>query len=394
MIKAGKWAVEQGCLRQSRTTYPWMGESVVLQHVYQDFDASFRMRVSAAESPNNWGGVLFHAGGRFDHHGHSGYLVFLRRNGAVGLHNRYDGTIQEVPGAVADAGQWQDIRIQMAGWRIRVWVNGAQIIDRTDANHRFAQGYTILQVLKADTCYDDVRITNKANASPVLVETTTSKHWLVADASTTYSVTLKARDLDGADEIVDVRATLSAGALAADDGRGCFAWADSDERITRGGGQWTLMGDAAGGGRWAWRSDAWGADTYVTPMSASTSTQNNDRTVTFTFSVKPAWPSGLGQQCYASIRDSVGDAVERVPASSTFGIHPFGPGDLDGDGDVDQSDFGWLQACLSAPGMPQTLLACAQARLDEDDDVDVADFAVFQACFRGPGESADPLCGN
>jgi len=163
MIKAGRWQIEEGSLRQSRLNYPWAGETFVLQHRYADFDAALKLRVNNAVDPNHWAGLLFHAASRFHHHVHSGYLVFMRRNGAIGLYNKYDGTMQEVAGAVADASQWQTIRVQMAGWRIRVWANDNLIIDRTDANQRFALGYVMLVVNKTDSSFDDVRIWNVAS---------------------------------------------------------------------------------------------------------------------------------------------------------------------------------------------------------------------------------------
>ncbi len=70
------------------------------------------------------------------------------------------------------------------------------------------------------------------------------------------------------------------------------------------------------------------------------------------------------------------------------------PSDLDGDQDVDQSDFGLLQACISGPGIPQTAAACAGALLDNDTDVDAEDLNVFRECFSGPGMTADPYCAN
>jgi hypothetical protein len=393
-IKAGKWAVEDGVLRQSRTTYPWTGETVALQYLYQDFDASMRIRINAAAGPTNWAGVLFRAASRFHHHSHSGYLVYLRQNGAIGLYNRHEGTMREVSNAVADTAVWQDLRIQAAGWRIRVWVNGESIIDYTDTQQRFAQGYTILHVLKSDSSYDDVQIFNAANATPEIVASTISKRWLVADDSTPYTATLLTRDTDGADQIVYVRTYLFDQSPSPDNGRGCLAWAISDDQIAGQEGQWSLMGDAVGGGRWAWRNDAWGADTYITPISASTATQGNERTVTFTFSVKPAWAPAANQRLHSTVRDSRGDSVAGGSASFLYGIHRFGPGDLDGDGHVDQSDFGLFQSCYSGPGIAQTAPSCAEARLDGDDDVDLEDFTIFLGCFRGPGCPADPLCGD
>jgi hypothetical protein len=63
---------------------------------------------------------------------------------------------------------------------------------------------------------------------------------------------------------------------------------------------------------------------------------------------------------------------------------PWTPGDHDHDGDVDQIDFGYLQACMSGATVAQNDPACLWARLDEDSDVDQGDFAVFLSCMGGP----------
>jgi hypothetical protein len=70
------------------------------------------------------------------------------------------------------------------------------------------------------------------------------------------------------------------------------------------------------------------------------------------------------------------------------------PGDMDADGDVDQTDFGRFQSCLTGPGSAQHDPACRWAQLDDDEDVDVDDFGVFQACMSGADMPADPDCGN
>ncbi len=77
-----------------------------------------------------------------------------------------------------------------------------------------------------------------------------------------------------------------------------------------------------------------------------------------------------------------------VAASGT----PAGPGDLDRDGDVDQTDFGLFQACYSGAYNPQNDPACAEARLDADNDVDADDAGLFMGCVSGPNEDADPGC--
>jgi hypothetical protein len=68
------------------------------------------------------------------------------------------------------------------------------------------------------------------------------------------------------------------------------------------------------------------------------------------------------------------------------------PPDFDRDTDVDVSDFGQLQNCLTAAGTPQTSPDCAMMKLDSDDDVDQADVELFLACVSGPDNLANPYC--
>jgi hypothetical protein len=66
--------------------------------------------------------------------------------------------------------------------------------------------------------------------------------------------------------------------------------------------------------------------------------------------------------------------------------------DFDLDDDVDQSDFGQFQECLTGPGIAPTDLDCLSFRFDSDDDVDVDDLTIFEDCYSGPGESFEPDC--
>lgn len=66
-------------------------------------------------------------------------------------------------------------------------------------------------------------------------------------------------------------------------------------------------------------------------------------------------------------------------------------GDFDGDADVDQQDFGFLQACFTPPGVAASP-GCADARLDGDIDVDVEDVLLFEVCMKGPGQSPPTSC--
>lgn len=91
----------------------------------------------------------------------------------------------------------------------------------------------------------------------------------------------------------------------------------------------------------------------------------------------------------------VGNAYGSVTSNTatlTVLPQPAAPGDMDRDDDVDQEDFGLLQACVSGPSVPQSDPACADARLDNDSDVDQADIALFFGCLSGPEVPADWDC--
>ncbi len=64
-------------------------------------------------------------------------------------------------------------------------------------------------------------------------------------------------------------------------------------------------------------------------------------------------------------------------------------GDFDRDSDVDQSDFGFLQRCLSGTGISYPD-GCAPADLSADGAVDADDLDLFRACMSGPGQT--PAC--
>jgi hypothetical protein len=67
--------------------------------------------------------------------------------------------------------------------------------------------------------------------------------------------------------------------------------------------------------------------------------------------------------------------------------------DHDGDHDVDQADFGPLQACLSGTGVAFQP-GCENSDYDMDGDVDSADLQLFIGCFSGPGVRADEDCAD
>ncbi len=79
-------------------------------------------------------------------------------------------------------------------------------------------------------------------------------------------------------------------------------------------------------------------------------------------------------------------------------VHPFA--DADGDGDVDQGDFGVFQACLTGEGGSASGYCTCFDRRDQnnqhgqDGDVDQDDYGAFENCATGPGISADPSCDD
>lgn len=70
----------------------------------------------------------------------------------------------------------------------------------------------------------------------------------------------------------------------------------------------------------------------------------------------------------------------------------FQNGDFDLDGDVDQSDFGILQACLTGRNASLTEPVCRRVDLDHDDAVDSSDLWLFRQCLTGDGIPVDPAC--
>jgi hypothetical protein len=72
---------------------------------------------------------------------------------------------------------------------------------------------------------------------------------------------------------------------------------------------------------------------------------------------------------------------------------PVIPGDLEGDGDVDEADVAEFATCASGPGV-EVLAGCEVWNVDADEDVDLDDFGILQRCYSGSLRPADPNCAN
>jgi hypothetical protein len=97
---------------------------------------------------------------------------------------------------------------------------------------------------------------------------------------------------------------------------------------------------------------------------------------------------GIGDACDACAQTNPGSVVNEL------GCPEFVPGDFDSDGDVDQEDFGRLQACYSGVGHPQEDERCSDIKMDSDDDVDSNDWILFHNCMTGALIPGDPDCAN
>jgi len=79
--------------------------------------------------------------------------------------------------------------------------------------------------------------------------------------------------------------------------------------------------------------------------------------------------------------DYMASDLDSFMACPTDDTHPV---DYDDDGDVDQSDFGHFQACLTGADIYVVSPSCADADFDQDADVDGDDLQTFIGCVSGP----------
>jgi hypothetical protein len=80
---------------------------------------------------------------------------------------------------------------------------------------------------------------------------------------------------------------------------------------------------------------------------------------------------------------------EPPPGQVSWTVRVISRKDFDGDGDVDQSDFGVFQRCLSGPGTGYGQ-GCAPTDLDGNGAVDQTDFSMLWECLSGPDQT--PRC--
>jgi hypothetical protein len=126
----------------------------------------------------------------------------------------------------------------------------------------------------------------------------------------------------------------------------------------------------------------------VTPGSGSSSGPANPHSITY---AAQSLPLGAYDASITVSSAQADNSPVLIPV--TLLVKPsLVPGDMDGDLDVDQSDFGLFQRCLNSPDLAQSQGDCIGARLDSDADVDQDDADVFSRCHTGPGVSGNLAC--
>ena len=127
----------------------------------------------------------------------------------------------------------------------------------------------------------------------------------------------------------------------------------------------------------------------VTPENGSATDESDPITIHYDI-------SGLGGQRTATITVSSPEAFWSPKTIEVTLMIVLSPPDYDCDGDIDQSDFGIFQVCLTGDGQGPTIpgLCANHADYDGDGDVDELDIATFEGCASGPDIPFDPDCLN
>lgn len=129
----------------------------------------------------------------------------------------------------------------------------------------------------------------------------------------------------------------------------------------------------------------------VQPKSGSSDGEQDAFTITFSVDKLPI---GLHAGMIRILDEGSVPRASNSPQVITVTVRVKGVlPDFDHDGDVDQSDFGLLQACFTADAGP-IAAGCLPTDMNGDGIVNQDDFGVFQACVSGEGRLADKTCDD
>jgi hypothetical protein len=128
---------------------------------------------------------------------------------------------------------------------------------------------------------------------------------------------------------------------------------------------------------------------WLSAVPANGTSSGETDTITLVYDTKGLTAGTYECTLTASAPEAVNSPVAFPTVTMTLAtVKP----DFDGDGDVDQEDFGRFQVCLTGPGIFQPTPGCDRARLDGDDDVDSTDLNLFLGCLTYPGMTAEADC--
>lgn len=129
----------------------------------------------------------------------------------------------------------------------------------------------------------------------------------------------------------------------------------------------------------------------VYPQQGTSQGDTDTITISYDNSAIPYWPPGTYGAWITVQAVGADNSPQMILAQLIIGaVAP----DFDHDTDVDQVDFGHLQACLTGSNVRLSDPNCADADLDRDSDVDKYDLNILNGCFSGSDVQAMINCAN
>jgi hypothetical protein len=154
---AGTWAVEAGEYSQGSTVRT-VASSGIDGRRWANFVAEFRVRIlDDGGDSTNWAGIHLHKVAPSDPITTSGYVLYYRNNGRLELYNREGGVVAWTESGLRPD-VWRNVRVDVKGFHLRVYVDGIKFLDWSDPNRRWDRGYTDLVTYGAHAHFDDVNV--------------------------------------------------------------------------------------------------------------------------------------------------------------------------------------------------------------------------------------------
>lgn len=129
---------------------------------------------------------------------------------------------------------------------------------------------------------------------------------------------------------------------------------------------------------------------HVTPTSGQSTGTSDVRNLTIAWDLS-VQPVGVWDGNIRITEAQASNSPQLVPVH--VNIKTVLP-DFDLDGDVDETDFGHFQECLSAILNSPIAPACTNADFTRDSTVDASDFNVFVSCLAGANVKANKTCDD